>query len=71
MLHKGKNDKLGCIKFLKNFMKRAIKRVKGKATEWEKIFEICMLTNDSYPEHVNDSYKSIGKSQGGKKGQKT
>lgn len=53
-------------------MKRAIKRVKGKATEWEKIFEICMLMNDSYPEHVNDSYKSIRKRQaGGKKRQKT
>lgn len=65
MLHKGKNDKLGCIKFLQNFMKRPIKRVKGKAKEWEKIFEICMLTNDSHSEHVNDSYKSIRKRKSG------
>lgn len=51
-------------------MKRTIKGVKGKAMGCEKIFEICILTNDSYPEYVNGS-KSIRKNQGREEGQMT
>lgn len=50
------------LTFFKFFTKRTIKTVKRKTTRWEKKFAMCILTNDSYPEDVNDPYKSIRKS---------
>lgn len=59
---KGKFDKLNYNK-VGNFClpKDTIKRGKGQATGWEKIFAIYLALKDSYPEYRKNSYKSIRK----------